>query len=134
MSDEDVRQGLAKLAKMRGLRASEGIGAVVESGGLGADLAAFAAEYAFARVWDRPGLDARSRSLVTIGVLAGLGRTGELRNHIDAGLNHGLTTAELEEVLLQVAVYAGLPAAWSALREAQSVVAQRSRNDPPLAE
>jgi 4-carboxymuconolactone decarboxylase len=50
---------------------------------------------------------------------------GELRNHIEVGLNHGVTAAELEEAFMQIAAYAGLPAGWSALRVAQEVMAGR---------
>lgn len=126
MSEDAVRQGLAKLAEIRGQAAADGLGAVIESGGFGSDLAAFAAEVAFARVWGRPGLEDKYRSLVTIGVLAATGRIEELRKHIQIGLNNGLTPTELEEAFLQISVYAGLPAAWSALQEAQGVLAQRA--------
>ena len=125
MSEEMVQRGLDKLSQMRGPAAAEAIKAVIDGGGFGSDFGALAAEFAFGRVWDRPGLDARYRSLVTIAVLAAQGRMGELRNHIEVGLNHGLTAGELEEAFLQIAVYAGLPAGWSALRVAQEEMARR---------
>jgi 4-carboxymuconolactone decarboxylase len=125
MSEEMVQRGLDKLSRMRGPAAAEAIKAVIDDGGFGSDFGALAAEFAFGRVWDRPGLDARYRSLVTIAVLAAQGRMGELRNHIEVGLNHGLTAGELEEAFLQIAVYAGLPAGWSALRVAQEEMARR---------
>jgi alkylhydroperoxidase/carboxymuconolactone decarboxylase family protein YurZ len=126
MDEQAVQRGLGKLSQMRGPAATGAIKAVIDGGGFGSELAALAAEFAFARVWDRPGLDAKYRSLVTISVLATEGRMGELRNHIDAGLNHGLTSAELEEAFMQISVYAGLPAAWSALGVAQEVMAERA--------
>jgi alkylhydroperoxidase/carboxymuconolactone decarboxylase family protein YurZ len=126
MNEQAVKKGLNKLSQMRGPAAAEAIQAVIDDGGFGAGLAALAAEFAFARVWDRPGLDAKYRSLVTISVLATEGRIGELRNHISAGLNHGLTSAELEEAFMQIGAYAGLPAAWSALLVAQEVIAERA--------
>jgi 4-carboxymuconolactone decarboxylase len=125
MSEEMMQRGLGKLSQMRGPAAAEAIKAVIDDGGFGSDFGALAAEFAFARVWDRPGLDSRYRSLVTIAVLAALGRMGELRNHIEIGLNHGLTAPELEEAFMQIAVYAGLPAGWSALRVAQELMARR---------
>jgi alkylhydroperoxidase/carboxymuconolactone decarboxylase family protein YurZ len=127
--DEPAQRGLDKLSRMRGPAAADGVRSVIEEGGFGADLAALAAEFAFGRVWDRDGLESKYRSLVTIAVLATSGRMGELRNHIEIGLNHGLSTVELEEALLQISIYAGLPAAWSALRLAREVVAERT--DPP---
>jgi alkylhydroperoxidase/carboxymuconolactone decarboxylase family protein YurZ len=126
MIDPAVREGLDKLTRMRGPAVSQAMADLIDGGGFGSQFAALAAEFAFARVWDRPGLDARSRSLVTIGVLAGQGRLAELSNHIDAGLNHGLTPEEIEEVLIQIGVYAGLPAAWSGLNCAQDILGRRA--------
>jgi 4-carboxymuconolactone decarboxylase len=125
MSEQMVQRGLDKLSQMRGPAAAGAIKAVIDDGGFGSDLGALAAEFAFARVWDQPGLEAKHRSLVTIAVLAAQGRMGELRNHIEVGLNHGLTTAELEAAFMQIAAYAGLPAGWSALRAAQEVIARQ---------
>jgi alkylhydroperoxidase/carboxymuconolactone decarboxylase family protein YurZ len=127
--NEPAQRGLDKLSRMRGPVAADGVRAVIEEGGFGAELGALAAEFAFARVWDRDGLDARYRSLVTIAVLATSGRMGELRNHIEIGLNHGLSVVELEEAFLQISIYAGLPAAWSAMRLAREILAERT--DPP---
>jgi 4-carboxymuconolactone decarboxylase len=126
VAESIVQQGLDQLSRMRGPDAAKAIGDVIDGGGFGSQLGAMAAEFAFARTWTRPGLDPRSRSLVTIGVLAGQGRLGELGNHIDAGLTNGLTLEELEEVLMQIAVYAGLPAAWSGFRCAQEILAERT--------
>lgn len=127
MSDERIAQGLAKLASMRGIDAANGIRAVMDDRGLGSDLAALASEFAFAQVWDRPGpLDDKYRSLVTIAVLATAGRLTELRSHVEIALNHGLSLEELDQALLQIAIYAGLPAAWATLKEAQAVLSSRS--------
>jgi 4-carboxymuconolactone decarboxylase len=124
MSEQMVQRGLDKLSQMRGPAAAGAIKAVIDDGGFGSELGALAAEFAFARVWDQPGLEAKHRSLVTIAVLATQGRMGELRNHIEVGLSHGLTTAELEAAFMQIAAYAGLPAGWSALRLAQELIAR----------
>jgi 4-carboxymuconolactone decarboxylase len=77
---------------------------------------------AWADVWDRPGLDRRTRSAITLAMLSALGAESEIPMHIRAGLRNGLTREEIGEVLLQVAVYAGLPAANAAFRLADAVL------------
>jgi 4-carboxymuconolactone decarboxylase len=67
--------------------------------------------YAWGEIWARPGLSRQQRSMITIAMLAALGRDDELAMHVRAALRNGLTTAEITEVLLQVAIYAGVPAA-----------------------
>jgi 4-carboxymuconolactone decarboxylase len=67
--------------------------------------------YAWGEIWARPGLSRQQRSMITIAMLAALGRDDELAMHVRAALRNGLTTAEIAEVLLQVAIYAGVPAA-----------------------
>lgn len=67
-------------------------------------------EYVFADIWGRPGLERKQRSLVTLGMLMATRQTKELKNHIRIGLNNGLTTEEIEEVILQAIPYLGLPA------------------------
>src|SRR5271165_5379135 len=71
----------------------------------------FITRYAWGELWNRPGLSRKARSMVTIAMLAALGRDEELGLHVRAGLRNGLTSADISEVLLQVAVYAGVPAA-----------------------
>jgi 4-carboxymuconolactone decarboxylase len=78
--------------------------------------------YAWAGVWARPGLDRRTRSCVTLALLAALGREHELPMHVRAALRHGLAPAEIGEVLLHTAVYAGVPAANAAFAIAQRVL------------
>jgi 4-carboxymuconolactone decarboxylase len=79
-----------------------------------ADWQRYVAEHAWAAVWARPGLDKRTRSMLTIAMLASLGKNEELALHIRATRNTGVTQEEVKEVLLQVAVYAGAPAGNSA--------------------
>lgn len=76
-----------------------------------ADWQRYATENAWGAVWTRPGLDKKIRSMLTIAMLAALGRQEELALHIRATRNTGVTQDEVKEVLLQVAVYAGAPAA-----------------------
>jgi 4-carboxymuconolactone decarboxylase len=80
--------------------------------------------YAWGGVWARPGLDRRTRSAITLAVLTALGRENELELHLRAALRNGLSQAEIGEVLLHTAVYAGVPAANAALSVAQRVLAE----------
>ena len=72
-------------------------------------------------VWNRPGLDLRTRSLCSIAVLAGLGRVNALELNIRMALNNGATKEEIVETFFQVAVYAGFAAAWDGLQRADEV-------------
>ena len=77
---------------------------------------------AWGDVWQRPGLDMKTRSLITVAMLTALGRQHELKGHLRGALNNGATPAELQEVLLHAAVYCGVPAAVDAFRTAAEVV------------
>ncbi|MGH2915291.1 MAG: 4-carboxymuconolactone decarboxylase [Solirubrobacteraceae bacterium] len=77
---------------------------------------------AWGSVWARDGLDRRMRSAITLTALTALGRENEIEMHVRAALRNGLTGAEIAEVLLQTAVYAGVPAANSAFAIAQRVI------------
>ena len=91
---------------------------------LDADFQRWITEAAWGGVWSRPGLDRRTRSLVTIAILAALGRE-ELALHLRAARNTGATPAEIAEALMHVGVYAGVPAANSAYRIAKHELAKR---------
>ena len=80
--------------------------------------------YAWGEIWARPGLDRRTRSLITVGILAALGRTEELALHLRATRNTGATPAEVAEALLHVAVYAGVPRANHALKVIRETYAE----------
>jgi 4-carboxymuconolactone decarboxylase len=82
----------------------------------------FITRYAWGSVWTREGLDRRTRSCVTLAVLAALGHHEELALHVRGALRNGLSADEIGEVLLHTAVYAGVPAANSAYRTAQRVL------------
>ena len=75
------------------------------------DFQMFVTEYVWGSVWSRPGLDARSRRLLTLAILSALGRWEEFRLHLRAAISHGMEASDVKECLMQVAVYAGLPAA-----------------------
>jgi 4-carboxymuconolactone decarboxylase len=79
--------------------------------------------YAWGDVWTRPGLGRAERSMITLAMLAALRQEEELAMHVRAALRNGLTPAQISEVLLQVAVYAGVPAANRAFAVAQEVLA-----------
>jgi 3-oxoadipate enol-lactonase / 4-carboxymuconolactone decarboxylase len=87
----------------------------------------FILEGVWGRVWTRPGLARRDRSLLCLGMLAALGHEEELRLHVRATRNTGVTEEEIAEVLLQVAAYAGVPAANSALRAAKEALEEMRR-------
>jgi 4-carboxymuconolactone decarboxylase len=89
-----------------------------------ADFQRFITETAWGTLWARPDLDRRTRSIVTIAILAALGRADELALHIRASRNTGATPNEIAEALLHVAVYAGVPAANSAFAVAKAVLTQ----------
>ena len=78
--------------------------------------------YAWGDIWTRPGLDRRSRSLITLTALVALGHHEELAMHVRAARTNGLTVDEIKETLLQTAIYCGVPAANTAFRIAQRVL------------
>jgi 4-carboxymuconolactone decarboxylase len=82
------------------------------------------ARYAWGEIWTRPGLDLRTRSCITVAMLVALNRNEELALHIRAALRNGVTEDELKEILLQTAIYCGMPAANSAFGVAATVLAE----------
>lgn len=89
-----------------------------------ADFQRFITEVAWGTLWARPELGRRERSMVTLAILAALGRSEELALHVRATQQTGVTPEEIAEVLLHVAVYAGVPAANSAVAAAKRVLAE----------
>ena len=87
-----------------------------------ADFQDLITRYAWGEIWSRPGLDRRTRSLLTLTALVATGREHELAMHVRAALRNGVTPDELKEVLLLCAVYCGVPAANGAFAIAQSVL------------
>jgi len=84
----------------------------------------FIAENVWGNIWSRPGLDRRTRALINIGVLTAMGRTEEVKIYLRAAPNIGVTREDVREVLMQTAVYCGVPAALDSFRTAQEVFAQ----------
>jgi 4-carboxymuconolactone decarboxylase len=81
-------------------------------------------EYCWGYVWTRPGLELRERSLINLSMISALNRPHELKLHVKAALNNGLTREEIREVLLQVAVYCGVPAGIDSTRIAREAFAE----------
>lgn len=81
--------------------------------------------YAWGEIWTRPGLDHRTRRLMVLSTTAALGRWEEFRLHVRAGLDGGLTPDDLKEMLLQLAIYAGVPAANTGFHAVQEIMAAR---------
>jgi 4-carboxymuconolactone decarboxylase len=79
-------------------------------------------EYCWGAVWSREGIDRKTRSLLNIGMLTALNRSHELAVHVRGAVNNGCTSVEIREVLLQAAVYCGLPAALDAFRVAEKAL------------
>lgn len=83
--------------------------------------------YAWGEIWTRPGLPRKTRSLLTIGMMVALNRGEELRLHLRAAANNGVTRKEIQEVLLQAAIYCGVPAANTAFHIAEEVFAENQK-------
>jgi len=80
--------------------------------------------YAWGEIWTRPGLPRKTRSLITIAMMVAMNRSEELRLHLRAAANNGVTRKEIQEVLLQTALYCGVPAANTAFHIAEEVFAE----------
>jgi 4-carboxymuconolactone decarboxylase len=81
--------------------------------------------YCWNDVWNRPGLPRKTRSMLNLAMLSALGRTHELKLHLNGAINNGLTKEEIREVFLQVAIYCGVPAAVESFRSAKEVFKER---------
>lgn len=86
--------------------------------------------YAWGEIWTRPGLPRHTRSLLAIAMMVALNRTDELRLHLRAASNNGVSRDEIKEVLLQSAIYCGVPAANSAFHHASEIFAQMDSESP----
>lgn len=132
---DDTRyvRGLAKLQEIDG----EGGVKVVESlADIAPDFARLLIEFPFGDVYSRPGLDLRAREIAVVAALTAMGNAApQLKVHIQAALNVGVTRTEVVEVIMQMAVYAGFPAALNGLAAAREVFAAgNEKSARPLAE
>ena len=78
--------------------------------------------FAWGDIWNRPGLDRRTRSVITLSICIALGRWDEFRIHVRGAFNNGLTKEELKELILHSAIYAGVPAANTAVHQAEEIL------------
>ena len=122
--DSDDRLAAAMAVRREVLGAAHVARAEANKTAFDADFQRFITETAWGSLWSRPHFSRRERSLVTIALLAGLGREEELALHFRAIRNTGASQEDVREVLLHVAVYAGVPAANTAVRIAKAVFAE----------
>lgn len=98
------------------------------------NLRALTEEYCFGTIWTRPGLPAKTRSMILLGMLTALGKATELKMHVVGAINNGCTAEEIEEVLLQATVYCGVPAGVEAFRHAEQALLELGLVHPVAAE
>jgi 4-carboxymuconolactone decarboxylase len=122
MTDESYEQGMRVRRKVLGDEHVER--ALDQATEFTAPFQEFITRHAWGAVWTRPGLDHRARSIITLAVLAALGREQELALHVRAALRNGLSHEEIAEVFIHTAVYAGVPAANAAFTTAQRVLSE----------
>ncbi|RQO47588.1 4-carboxymuconolactone decarboxylase [Variovorax sp. KBW07] len=131
--DQRYARGLARLQEIDG----EGGIKVVESlAGIAPDFARLLIEFPFGDIYSRPGLDLRAREIAVVAALTAMGNAApQLKVHIQGALNVGVTRTEVVEVIMQMAVYAGFPAALNGLTAAREVfAADDEKSARPLAE
>jgi 4-carboxymuconolactone decarboxylase len=127
MSDEErLKQGFEIRRAVLGDRHVDR--AEVSKTDLNADFQNFITRYAWGEVWARPGLTRHTRSLITISMLIALNRESELRMHLNAAFNNGVTEEEIREVIFHSALYCGLPAANSAFHLAAEIFEVRRQS------
>lgn len=128
-ADELYERGLAmRRAVLGDAHVDRALASVTE---LDREFQAYITRAAWGEIWARPGLVRHTRHLVTIAMLAALGRQEELAMHIRATVNTGVTLDEVKEVLMQVAVYAGVPAANAAFATAKRALSESSAQHSP---
>jgi 3-oxoadipate enol-lactonase/4-carboxymuconolactone decarboxylase len=120
MSDELLDRGMKVRRSVLGDKYVDQ--AVARRTAFTADFQDLLTRYAWGEVWTRPGLDRRTRCCIVVAMLVALNREEELALHVRAALDNGVTVDELKEVLLQSAIYCGIPAANTAFRVASKVL------------
>jgi 4-carboxymuconolactone decarboxylase len=119
-----LERGKRALAEIDGEAGHKVVAALAD---IAPDFATYLFEFPFGDIYSRPGLSLRDREIATVAALAAMGTaTPQLKVHIEAALNVGLSQAEITEILMQMAVYAGFPAALNGLFAAKEVFASRS--------
>jgi len=120
MNDEQYAKGLATRRQVMGEDfVARALGGATE---FTRPMQDYITHNAWGDVWQRPGLDLKTRSLITVAMLTALGKQHELKGHVRGALNNGATVAEIQEVLLHASIYCGVPTAVEAFRSAAEVV------------
>ena len=122
MSNELFQQGLAIRKAVLGNEYVEKSLATADD--FSRPMQELATEYCWGRIWSRPGLERRDRSLINLGVISALNRPHELKLHVKGALANGVTREEICEVFLQVAIYCGVPAGIDSVRIAREAFAE----------
>ena len=123
-----LERGKRALAEIDGAAGQSVIAALAD---IAPDFATYLFEFPFGDIYSRPGLSLRDREIATIAALAAMGNAApQLKVHIEAGLNVGLSRQEITEILMQMAVYAGFPAALNGLFAAKAVFAAQPEPGP----
>jgi 4-carboxymuconolactone decarboxylase len=126
MKSERYQRGLDKLAQIDGAQGDAVVEALKD---ISPDFADLLIEFPFGDVYSRPGLDLKSREIATVAALTAMGTAApQLRVHIHGALNVGCSRQEIIEIMIQMAVYAGFPAALNGLFAAKEVFAQQDTN------
>ncbi|AXK80025.1 carboxymuconolactone decarboxylase family protein [Pseudolabrys taiwanensis] len=124
-SESRLERGKRALAEIDGEAGNKVIASLAD---IAPDFARYILEFPFGDIYSRPGLDLRAREIATIAALTAMGNAApQLKVHIEAGLNVGLSREEIVEVIMQMAVYAGFPAALNGLFAAKDVFASTAR-------
>jgi 4-carboxymuconolactone decarboxylase len=120
MTEEQYQQGIEQFARMVGAEQIDALRARFRQ--VSPDFERAVMGIIGGEVWNRPNLDLRTRSLVSVAVLAALGRVNALELNLQMALNNGATEAEIVETFFQVAIYAGFAAAWDGLDKMRQVI------------
>jgi len=104
-------------------------GALSRRNDFNADFQDLITRYAWGEIWTRPGLDQRARRMLVLAMMVALGQEEEFKLHLRAGIENGLSKQDVKEVLLQAAIYCGLPAANRAFRAAEDVFSALERRE-----
>jgi 4-carboxymuconolactone decarboxylase len=125
MTDTRTTRGKKIVREMLGEEFLTALEGHADSGGFGAQAGALAFGNAFCDAWDRPGLERKYRSMITMAVLITLRTPHEYKNHVRAALGNGCTVAEIEEVIMQTLPYVGFPTVSIALTAASEVLKEK---------
>ncbi|MDQ0504160.1 carboxymuconolactone decarboxylase family protein [Xanthobacter agilis] len=127
VGESRLERGRRALVKIDGQAGEKVVASLAD---IAPDFATYLIEFPFGDIYSRPGLDLRAREIATIAALTAMGNVApQLKVHIEAGLNVGLSRDEITEIIMQMAVYAGFPAALNGLFAAKEVFAHRSATE-----